>query len=180
MVPNIFIINQQAIMLAVSAIQRDDARTLEQMGLAEIDSELARQLKELQMDHLSCLVDFRGSLLHCQIDKRQLKMFVNMASEKTREDDQINKAIRAGIRQPVLEELKGVTRRDFTGRRERMEIPEHSKGRIENLNEDDEISVLRAWTKHQLIEDPLTRLLAVYDDTQISLDRAWIAIKHAF
>lgn len=171
------VLNQQAIILAVQAIQRDDIKLLNQFGLSELDGDLARQLKDLNVDHLTCINDFRGSLLSFQFDDRQLRIFVTMALEKTREDDQINKAIRAGIRQPLLEELKGITRREFSARRERMHLPDHNKGRIENLTEDDEIRVLRSWSALNNISDPLERLLILHEETQISLDRAWVAIK---
>lgn len=173
------VLNQQAVILAVQAIQRDDFKLLTQFGLSGLDGELAQQLKDLNIDHLSSINDFRGSLLQLKFDPRQLRVCIKMALEKTREDDQVNKAIRAGIRQPTLEELKGTTRREFTARRERMGLQEHCKGRIENLNEEDELLVLRSWAKLKHINDPLTRLLALHDETQISLDRAWVAIKQA-
>jgi hypothetical protein len=172
-------LNQQAVILAVQAIQHDDLNMLTQFGLSELDDELAQQLKHLNIDHLSAIIDFRGSLLQLKFDPRQLRVCINMALEKTREDDQINKAIRAGMRQPILEELKGTTRREFTARRERMGLPEHCKGRIENLSEADELLVLRSWATLKQFNDPLTRLLALYDETHISLDRAWIAIQQA-
>jgi hypothetical protein len=170
-------LNQQAVILAVQAIQRNDLKLLTQFGLSSLDGELTQQLKNLNVDHLNSINDFRGSLLQLKFDPRQLRVCLNMTIEKNREDDQINRAIKAGIRQPTLEEIKGTTRREFTARRERMGLPEHSKGRIENLSEEDELLVLRSWAKLKQINDPLTRLLALYDETQISLDRAWIAIK---
>lgn len=175
---NVFgVLNQQAIILAVKALQHDDETLLNQFGLTELESDLACQLKELSIDHLNCTNSFRGSLLQLKFDPRQLKLFINMAIEKTREDDQINRAIRAGLRQPMLEEIKGVSRREFATRRQRMGLPEHTKGRIENLGEDDELLVLRAWARLNTIADPLTKYLALFDETNISLDRAWATLK---
>ncbi len=171
------VLNQQAIILAVQAIQTDDAKLLSQFGLTELDEEMARQLKELNIEHLNCTHAFRGSLFQVRFDVRQLRNYLKMASEKTREDDQINKAIRAGMRQPMLEMMKGITRRDFAARRQRMGLPEHSKGRIEGLCEEDELAVLTAWAKLKNDQtDPLERLLTLYDKTGISLDRAWVVI----
>lgn len=172
-------INQQAVILAVQAVQKDDYRLLTQFGLTGLDVELTQQLKNLNVDSLSSINDFRGSLLQLKFDARQLRVFIKMAQEKSREDDQINKAIRAGIRQPTLEELKGTSRREFTARRVRMGLPDQSKGRIENLSEEDELLVLRTWSKLSSIDDPLGRLLALFDETKISLDRAWITIRQA-
>jgi hypothetical protein len=175
---NVFgVLNQQAIILAVKALQHDDETLLDQFGLTELDSDLAHQLKDLSIDHLNCTNSFRGSLLELKFDPRQLKLFINMAFEKTREDDQVNRAIRAGLRQPMLEEIKGITRREFATRRQRMGLPEHSKGRIENLGEDDELLVLRTWSKLKEINDPLTKYLTLFDETNISLDRAWVTLK---
>jgi hypothetical protein len=175
---NVFgFLNQQAIILAVQALQHDDEKLLGQLGLTELDDALAQQLKALNIDHLNCTNNFRGSLLQLKFDPRQLNLFMSMALEKTREDDQINKAIRAGLRQPMLEEIKGVTRREFASRRQRMSLPEHNKGRIENLSEEDELLVLRMWQNLKEVVDPLTRLLSLHQATGISLDRAWITIK---
>ncbi len=171
------VLNQQAIILAVQAIQTDDAKLLSEFGLTELDEEMAQQLKALNIEHLNCTHAFRGSLFQVRFDVRQLKNYLKMASEKTREDDQINKAIRAGLRQPMLEMMKGITRRDFAARRQRMGLPEHSKGRIEGLCEEDELSVLTSWAKLKKdIADPLERLLTLYDQTGITLDRAWVVI----
>lgn len=175
---NVFgFLNQQAIILAVQALQHDDEKLLGQLGLTELDDSLAQKLKELNIDHLNCTNSFRGSLLQLKFDPRQLSIFMGMALEKTREDDQINKAIRAGLRQPMLEEIKGITRREFASRRQRMGLAVHSKGRIENLNEEDELLVLNTWQKLTAIADPLTRLLSLHQATNISLDRAWVTIK---
>jgi hypothetical protein len=175
---NVFgVLNQQAIILAVQALQQDDAKLLTQLGLTDLDDDVASRLKNLTIEHLNSASNFRGSLFQVLFNGRQLNLFLNMAHGKTREDHQINKAIRAGLRQPMLEELKGTPRREYASRRVLMGLQEHSKGRIESLSEEDELLVLTTWQQLNTIEDPLARLLSLHQATGISLDRAWVAIK---
>ena len=58
-----------------------------------------------------------------------------------------------------------------------MGLPEHSKGRIENLSEEDEIKVLRTWKSLESITDPLERWLKLHEITGIQLDRAWLVVR---
>lgn len=174
---DIRVLNQQALLLAVEALRNNDQRLLNQLGLEHADEALAKQLRDLNASNFTCVQDFRGTLVQVKFDTRQLKLFVDLASTKTSEDDQINDGIRAGLRQPMLEELKGITRREYTSRRMRMGLPEHSKGRIENLSEDDEIKVLRTWKTLESIDDPLKRWLKLHEITGIQLDRAWLVIR---
>lgn len=170
-------LNQQALVLAVEAIRNEDAALLAQLGLSDIDEPLFEKLKYINISTLTCTRDFRGQLVKVKFDPRQLDLFLSMALSKTEEDEQISKAIRAGLRQPMLEELKGVSRREYTNRRLRMGLPDHSKGRIENLDEEDELVVLQAWKRLENIDSLFDRYLALFDETQISLDRAWLVIK---
>lgn len=174
---DIRVLNQQALLLAVEALRNNDQHLLNQLGLEHADEALAKQLRDLNASNFTCVQDFRGTLVQVKFDTRQLKLFVDLASTKTSEDDQINDGIRAGLRQPMLEELKGITRREYTARRMRMGLPEHSKGRIENLSEDDEIKVLRTWKTLESLDDPLERWLKLHEITGIQLDRAWLVIR---
>jgi len=170
-------LNQQALILAVLALQHDDAKLLTQLGLTDIDEMLAGQLRDLTIEHLNSAKSFRGSLFQLKFETRQLNLFLNMALGKTRETHQINDAIKAGLRQPMLEEIKGVSRREYASRRSLMGLPENHRGRIETLSEEDELLVLSTWQKLNDIEDPLTRWLSLHEITGISLDRAWITIQ---
>lgn len=172
-----FNLNQQALVLAAEALRNDDASLLDQLGLGDIEESTFAKLRSINISALSCTREFRGQLLHVKFDARQLGLFLNMASSKSEEDELINRSIKAGLRQPMLEELKGISRRDYANRRMRMGLPDHSKGRIENLNEEDELIVLQVWRDLKDIEDPLERYLALFDHTQVSLDRAWLVIK---
>lgn len=170
-------INQQVLLAAADALRNQDAHLLNQLGLSNIDEATATQLKAVTADRLSCLSNFKGTLFQMRLDTNGLKLFLGFANDKVEEDDLISRAIRAGLRQPMLEELKGVTRREFSARRERMGMPDHSRGRIEVLNEEDELLVLRTWDTLKHHTDPLERFMALHEATGISLDQAYITLK---
>ena len=170
-------INQQFLLAAADALRSQDAHLLSQLGLSKIDQSTAEQLRRVSVDRLACLNDFRGSLLDVRLNTQNLRMFLGFANDKVSEDDQINAAIRAGIRQPMLEEIKGIGRREFASRREHMGLPEHARGRIEVLSEADELLVLRTWEKLKSMSDLLERYLRIHELTGISLDQAYTTIK---
>lgn len=170
-------LNHQALLAVAEALRNGDNQMLVQLGLGNIDHNVASELKGLSADRIACLPNFKGSLFQIHIDTNTLRLFLGFAKNKVSEDELINRAIYAGLRQPMLEEIKGVSRRDFAARRARMNLPEHNRGRIEVLSEKEEITVLRTWENLKSIEDLLERLLALHQETGISLDQAWITIK---
>jgi Protein of unknown function (DUF2857) len=169
-------LNQQAILLAISALQTDDLNIIAQLGLGGLADEAIKKLKALTAKEILVASDFRGQLAEIRINPRMMENFLSMASSKTHEDELIDEAIAAGMRQPVLQDLKGVTRREFTTRRTRLHLPENPRGRIENLDEDDEMRVLRSWQKHAHVRDVLERYVHVFRDTQVPLDQAYLSI----
>ena len=174
---NIQLINQQALIIAAQALQSEDAQMLQQLGLVNIEEGLAAQLKSLSVDRLSNVSKFKGAFCQIRFDVNALRLCLGFVEGKSREDDMINRAIRAGLRQPMLESLKGISRREYNQRRERLGLPLHSKGRIEVLNEEDELKVLRAWDQLDELHAPLERFLALHETTGISLDRAWVCLQ---
>jgi hypothetical protein len=170
-------INQQFLLAAADALRSQDAFLIDQLGLSSIDESTANQLRHVSVDRLACLNNFRGALLDVRLNTQNLRMFLGFANDKVCEDDQVNNAIRAGIRQPMLEELKGIGRREFSARRERMGLPEHTRGRIEVLNEADELLILRTWNKLDEFDDLLERYLELHRLTGISLDQAYTTVK---
>lgn len=171
------LINQHYLLAAANALRTQDVLLIEQLGLSSIDELTAEQLRSVSVDKLSCLGNFRGMFLDVRLNPNMLRMFLGFASDKVGEDDLIARAIRAGMRQPMLEELKGIGRREFTARRERMGLPDHARGRIENLSEDQELTVLRTWSTLSHLSDPLERYLELHRLTGIRLDQAFTTIK---
>lgn len=170
-------INQQALILTIRALRAEDTRVLNELGLIDLDNQLVQQLKGLAVDHLANMPHFRGSLCQVKIDHKALRMCLGFVKNKTDEEDLVSRAIRGGMRQPMLEKLKGVGRREYNTRRERMGLPEHTKGRIESLSEENEILVLRTWETLKHIPDLLERLVVLHEETGIPLDQAFAAIR---
>jgi hypothetical protein len=170
-------INTQVILAAADALRQEDFHLLKQLGLDHLDEEVASRLKQVSADRLSCLSNFKGSLFQMKVDTTALRHFLDLANERVSEDELINRAIMAGLRQPTLEELKGTTRREYASRRSRMNLPDHTRGRIEALSDEDELSVLRSWKQLDVLEDYLERLVALHEKTGISLDQAYSTIK---
>lgn len=168
----------QVVMLALAdALRSNNKELINEFGLHSLNRESSDELKQLTADRINCVHSFKGSLAKISVDTNQLAIFLNFSKTKTDEEDLIDKAILAGLRQCMLEELKGVTRREFASRREQLGLPEHKPGRIEVLGESDELLVLKIWGSLSSIRDPLTRLLTLHDKTGISLDRAYTTIK---
>lgn len=170
-------INQQALIVAADALRSDDITTLKEMGLVGLTESLATKLKQLTLQEITCTREFKASLASITIDHRNIELFIDFASRKTDEDHLITKAIMGGIRQSQLEVLKGTTRREYDERRKRLGLQVHTKGRIEQLNEEDELLVFREWEKLSSIQDPLVRYVELYEKTNISIDRAWVSLK---
>lgn len=169
--------NQQFLLAAADALRSQDVHLINQLGLSAIDENTADQLRRVSVDRLACLNTFRGALLDVRLNTQNLRMFLGFANDKVSEDDQVNSAIRAGIRQPMLEELKGTSRREFTSRRVLMGLPEHTRGRIEVLKEADELLLLRTWNELNKLDDLLERFLELHRITGIGLDQAYTTIK---
>ncbi len=169
-------LNREALLLSVSALKNDDTHLINELGLQHLSEGVRLKIAKLSLHQVLVAADFRGALAEVKIVPRQMEYFINMATSKSEEDAMIDEAIASGMRQPVLQELKGTTRREYTARRTKLKLPENPRGRIENLSEDDELIVLRSWRKHADISDPLARYLAVHHETGIGLDRAYLAI----
>lgn len=137
----------------------------------------AEKIKALSMMDFSCADEFRSPIARISVDERLLNLFIQFANSKSRDEILITQAIRAGIRQSQLESLKGTSRREYDDKRKRMGLPEHSKGRIEQLSMEDELILLREWEKLSDIPDELERYVVLNQRTGISIDRAWITVK---
>jgi hypothetical protein len=170
-------INQAAILAMANALRNNDIDQITQLGLENLDKPTADKIKQLTVDHLDCINAFKGSLLKMLIDPRQVSLFLDFAKNKTNEADLIDRAIMAGLRQPALEELKAISRREYALRRDKLGMEEARAGRPETLSEADEIAVVKEWLQLHSVHDPLERLLVVYERTGIPLDRAYLSIK---
>jgi hypothetical protein len=164
--------NRQALILAHTALKSDDPRLMEALGLNDLEANIRTAISDLNLSQLLLTDAFRGCLAEVRFNERQLRNYLGMARSKELEESLLNEAITAGIRQPQLQELKGVSRREFDVRRIRLGVPEKPRGPIEHLNEEDDLKVARAWLQTKEKTDPLERYLAVHKLTEIPLDQA--------
>lgn len=169
---------QLVLLAAADALRNMDHRMIEELGLGLLDRETADRLQSLTTDRIAYLNNFKGSVGQFRIDPNGVRLFLGLAESKVTEDELINRAINAGMRQPMLEQLKGVSRREYTARRERMGLPEHARGRIEVLDQEKELLVLRTWQKLEHISDPLLRYVTLHEETRVGLDQAFITINN--
>lgn len=164
--------NRQALILAHTALKSDDPRLIESLGLNELEANVRTAISNLNLSQLLLTDAFRGCLAEVRFNERQLRNYLGMARSKEQEESLINEAITAGIRQPQLQELKGVSRREFDLRRVRLSVPEKPRGPIEHLSEEEDLKVARAWMQTRDVVDPLERYLAVHRMTEVPLDQA--------
>jgi hypothetical protein len=169
-------LNQQALIAAADAIRSDDHKMIEALGLEDIPERVALKLKNMTMSDIAYAREFRGQIMSIRIDPSIAELYLDFASNKAREDDLITAAIMGGIRQSHLEQIKGVSRRDYEARRKRLGLSEHPRGRVYTLSEDDELRVLKTWQELEPIEDLLARYVELYNRTQIRIDSAWITV----
>jgi hypothetical protein len=164
--------NRQALILAHTALKSDDPRLMEALGLNDLEVSVRTAISNLNLSQLLMTDAFRGCLAEVRFNERQLRNYLGMTRSKEQEESLLNDSITAGIRQPQLQELKGVSRREFDVRRVRLGVPEKPRGPIEHLSEEEDLKVARAWMQTKELTDPLERYLAVHRMTEVPLDQA--------
>jgi len=171
-------VNKNVIMLAALALTGDDETLIEELGLDQLDDSIIRRLINLTIEQLNYVADFRGTLVDIRFNPRQLSLYLEMAARKQAENDLVNRAIQSGMRQFMLEKYTGLSRREYSIRRKQLNLPGHEKGRIEMLNEVEEVKVIREWSSLcETEENELERYCQLYERTGISLDRVFQVIE---
>lgn len=173
-------LNKAALELAITAIQEDSPDTITMLGLNEMDDKTLSTLSLLNVHQLSFAEDFRGQLVDARLNTRGLNLYLDMAIRKQRERDLENQAIRAGMRQFMMQRLTGMSRREYESRLKLLGLPGHDRGRIELLTDEEEAQVFSAWKR--LSSDSaevydLEKFCQLFDDTGISLDRAYQSVE---
>ena len=163
-------------MAVVDAAQSGEVTILEQMG---IDAGTAEQLRQLPLDVLTRGKGFRASMLRIQVNKPVVGMYINHISKESQNESHIDQAIRLGLRQPMLNALCGLSRREYDNRRNFLGLPPHSTGRIKALGEEDEIEVYERWLQ-LYVEQPgaslLERLIMLSEQTGHRADAIWTSL----
>lgn len=173
-------LNKAALELAILAIQEDSPDTITMLGLNDMDDESLTTLSMLNVHQLSFAEDFRGQLVDVRLSPRGLNLYLDMAIRKQRDRDIENQAIRAGMRQFMMQRLTGMSRREYESRLKLLGLPGHDRGRIELLTDEEEALVFSEWKK--LCPEPdskyeLEQFCKLFDETGISLDRAYQSVE---
>ncbi|ODS23548.1 hypothetical protein AB835_08015 [Candidatus Endobugula sertula] len=171
-------VNKDALELAILAVREDNQEVIEMLGLADVDNESLNALSRLDVHQLSFAEDFRGQLVDVRLHSRGLGLYLDMAVRKQREQDTENRAIRAGMRQFMLNKLTGMSRREYESRLKLLDLPSHERGRIELLDDDQEAKVFSVWKRllNEKTSSELERYCRLHDETGIELDRAYQSI----
>jgi hypothetical protein len=168
--------NRQMLLLAHAAIKHEDAELMKTLGLDRVNETLKSSLRDITVSQLQQAVSFRGLLAEVRYNDTALRNFVAMSSNKQAEDDLVKESIIAGIRQPQLQQLKGIGRRDYDKLRAKLGVPERPRGPIERLDDEQEALVYRAWRSSTSVRDKLERLIDVHRKTGVPLDQIHLAI----
>jgi hypothetical protein len=150
------------------------------LGLNDMDDTSLTTLSMLNVHQLSFAEDFRGQLVDARLSPRGLSLYLDMAIRKQRDRDIENQAIRAGMRQFMMQRLTGMSRREYESRLKLLGLPRHDRGRIELLTDDEEALVFSEWKK--MCPEPnstygLEHFCKLFDETGISLDRAYQSVE---
>lgn len=172
----LYALNREAICVAASAAQRSDFNLLQRLG---IDEDCIPLLKSIGIHELDRLRDFQASVVDIHFNSQTLTQLLSHLQRETQQEALVDRAIRLGLRQPMLRALAGISRREFEQRRAMLKMPPGEPGRIESLNERDELRVLNLWLSLKKDEpqlNDLERLCRVAEETALSADRIWNAV----
>ncbi len=174
-------LNREALLMAATAAQSADTRVLDQLG---VEPDAVPMLKHMKASDLDKLESFPTSLLEVRFNRHNMARLLQRINEEGESTDLVDRAIRGGIRQPQLNNLSGISRREFDQRCKMLGLPPKTPGRVNAFNERQEIQVDGCWKKlKELMGDQpdtlLTRLVETHDETGASIDQIWnLVIEH--
>lgn len=168
-------LNREAILMAATAAQSADTQVLGQLG---VEPEAIPLLKDMKASDLEKLESFPASLLEVRFNRHNITRLLQRISEESESIDMMDRAIKGGIRQSILNRLCGIGRREFDQRCQMLGVPLKTPGRVDSLTERKEIEVDGCWKhmKEDLGEDEetlLTRLIKTHEQTGASIDQIW-------
>jgi len=172
--PHITALNFHAIRLMVHAVRCHDEQMIQNFGL---DLELMEKICKLRIEELENLADFRGLIAQIRFDSRAMRLLLRHVHHHMETENTLNRAIRLKARHPMLHALTGLSRREFIHRCQTMKVPTPHRGRIELLNEHEETLIRKTWPKYSDNNDLLASLCDLAEETGISLDRIWLALR---
>ncbi len=168
-------LNREALLMAATAAQSADTHVLGQLG---VEPEAIPLLKDMKASDLEKLESFPASLLEVRFNRHNITRLLQRISDEGHSIDLADRAIKGGIRQPALNQLCGISRREFDQRCEMLGVPLKTPGRVDSLTERKEIEVDGRWKSitedmgnHE--ETLLLRLIKTHEDTGTSIDQIW-------
>ena len=167
-------LNREALYTAATAAQTSNFALLKKMGVEETCYDLLRSVTLRALDRMT---DFPAPLVDVSFNGKALSYFLNHQELEHSEETDTDRAIRLGIRQPMLNALTGISRRDYDQRKQALGLPPQERGRIESLTESEELDALRQWEqlKNSNLSE-LRKLCSLSESTGIGIDRLWNTI----
>ena len=168
-------LNREALLMAATAAQSADVRVLEQLG---VEPDAVSLLKEMRASDLDKLESFPASLLEVRFNRHNMAQLLQRINDEGANTDLTDRAIRGGIRQPNLNKLNGISRREFDRRCQMLGLPSKTPGRVNALSERKEIEVDGFWKKltetySDHSDTILERLVEAHELTGASIDQIW-------
>jgi len=168
-------LNREALLMAAAAAQSADTRVLGQLG---VEPDAVPLLKVMKASDLDKLENFPASLLEVRFNRHNMAQLLQRINEEGESTDLVDRAIRGGIRQPQLNQLSGISRREFDQRCKMLGLNPKTPGRVSALTERQEIQVDGCWANlKELMGDHqdtiLTRLTETHEETGAPIDQIW-------
>ena len=168
-------LNREALLMAATAAQSADTRVLGQLG---VEPDAVPLLKDMKASDLDKLENFPASLLEVRFNRHNMAQLLQRINDEGESTDLVDRAIRGGIRQPQINQLSGISRREFDQRCKMLGLTPKTPGRVNAFNERQEIQVDGCWKKlKELMGDGsdtlLERLVEAHEETGASIDQIW-------
>ncbi len=169
------VLNRTAILAALEAAHNFEFEALDLMG---IDTATITQLQQLDLHSVVLSAKLPISVLEVRFNHNALNLMLQHGVKRSAWERLLNESIALGIRQPMLQQLCGMNRREFDQRRRSMGLPPPATGRISKLSEADEFAVVTCYhpLKNSPVDNPLTHLVNVSRETGISLDQVYTTL----
>ena len=170
------ILNTAVIHALVEAIVDNDSGFIDSMG---IDTDVIDLLKTLPATQLTRLTQsFGAQIIEVRIDGQALSLFKEHIERESQTEDLTDRVMSHGGRFKMINALTGISRQEYEQRRDILGIEAPSRGRIEFLNEADEVAVWDAWELTQENDPALERYLQVSLSTGLPIDKIWQAVQN--
>ena len=165
--------NRRAIITAIRLAKDSEIEPLLNAGLTH---EIIERLKSLSLEEFEIVISYRQQLISVNFLVDAINILLGHVHNKMVTDSNIDKAIKLGARQPMLRKITGISRQEFIERCTSLNISRPRKGRISKLTVQEENRVFDAYYKYK-DEKTLDQYCKISEETGLSIDRIWIALR---